>query len=192
MPPHRHAQVTYSNKRGEERTVGTTPPLLTLMPFTHLATDGRFKSAKSVRRAKPLPFVGARKGAVGYSWPDPLHKDDICRRRDKSPAGATERSREPTRLPRLALTGALVRTGLGRVGEDRPARRPAAGPLQPGAKAVLRPAADKREVSKVVVIASARKLLTILNAMVRERTKWDASRLHKQVDIHHSCLSVAS
>lgn len=32
------------------------------------------------------------------------------------------------------------------------------------------------KVSKVAVIACSRKLLTILNAMVRDRTKWDASR----------------
>ncbi len=33
------------------------------------------------------------------------------------------------------------------------------------------------KVSKVAVIACARKLLTILNAMVRDRTRWDASRV---------------
>ena len=33
------------------------------------------------------------------------------------------------------------------------------------------------KVSKVAVIASARKLLTILNAMVRDKAKWDASRV---------------
>lgn len=33
------------------------------------------------------------------------------------------------------------------------------------------------KVSKVAIIASARKLLTILNAMVRDRTKWDASKV---------------
>jgi transposase len=32
------------------------------------------------------------------------------------------------------------------------------------------------KVSKVAIIASARKLLTILNAMVRDRIKWDANR----------------
>ena len=32
------------------------------------------------------------------------------------------------------------------------------------------------KVSKVALIASARKLLTILNAMVRDKAKWDASR----------------
>jgi transposase len=32
------------------------------------------------------------------------------------------------------------------------------------------------KVSKVAVIASARKLLTILNAMVRDRTRWDAEK----------------
>ncbi len=32
------------------------------------------------------------------------------------------------------------------------------------------------KVSKVAVIAKARKPLTILNAMVRDRTSWDASR----------------
>lgn len=32
------------------------------------------------------------------------------------------------------------------------------------------------KVSKVALIASARKLLTILNAMVRDSAKWDASR----------------
>jgi len=33
------------------------------------------------------------------------------------------------------------------------------------------------KVSKVAVIASARKLLTILNAMVRDRSRWDAGRV---------------
>jgi transposase len=32
------------------------------------------------------------------------------------------------------------------------------------------------KVSKVALIASARKLLTILNAMVRDKAKWDAGR----------------
>jgi transposase len=32
------------------------------------------------------------------------------------------------------------------------------------------------KVSNLALIASARKLLTILNAMARDRTKWDAGR----------------
>jgi transposase len=32
------------------------------------------------------------------------------------------------------------------------------------------------KVSKVAIIACARKLLTILNAIVRDRTRWDAGR----------------
>jgi hypothetical protein len=32
------------------------------------------------------------------------------------------------------------------------------------------------KVSKVALVACSRKLLTILNAMVRDRTKWDAER----------------
>jgi len=35
------------------------------------------------------------------------------------------------------------------------------------------------KVSKVAVIACARKLLTILNAMVRDRTRWDANRVQQ-------------
>lgn len=33
------------------------------------------------------------------------------------------------------------------------------------------------KASKVALIASARKLLTILNAMVRDRSRWDADRV---------------
>jgi transposase len=33
------------------------------------------------------------------------------------------------------------------------------------------------KVSKVAIIACARKLLTILNAMVRDKARWDASRV---------------
>ncbi len=48
------------------------------------------------------------------------------------------------------------------------------------------------KVSKVAVIASARKLLTILNAMVRDRTRWDTSRVPQMSWLSSQFLSAAS
>jgi hypothetical protein len=82
--------------------------------------------------------------------------------------------------PMLALTLPAL---LPRADADRNARAAAAPVDLRHAPPPVRPADRGRRAEEVALIARARKLLTILNAMMRNNIRWPS----RETDFHYSC-----